>query len=58
MQCSRRPSARAIVKSDEPYLNIHGEVLFYQEKDGVLVSARISGLPQNGSGFYGFHIHE
>ena len=58
MQCNRRPNARAIIKSDEPYLHVRGEVLFYQEKDGVLVTARISGLPQNGAGFYGFHIHE
>lgn len=57
-QCSRRPQARAIIRSNEPYLNIHGEVLFYQERDSVLVSAKISGLPQNGTGFYGFHIHE
>lgn len=58
MQCNRRPDARAIISSNEPYLNVRGEVLFYQEKDAVLVSARISGLPQNGSGFCGFHIHE
>lgn len=58
MQCNRRPNARAIINSTSPYLNVRGEVLFYQEKDAVLVSARISGLPQNGTGFYGFHIHE
>lgn len=58
MQCNRRPNARAIIKSDEPYLNVRGEVLFYRERDGVLITAKISGLPQNGSGFYGFHIHE
>ena len=32
--------------------------MFYQTKDGVLVSARISGLPQSEAGFFGFHIHE
>lgn len=58
MQYSRRPNARAIIKSREPYLNVRGEVLFYQERNGVLVTAKITGLPQNGSGFYGFHIHE
>lgn len=58
MQYSKRPNARAIIKSSEPYLNVRGEVLFYQERDGVLVTAKISGLPQNGTGFYGFHIHE
>ena len=58
MQCNRRPDARAIIKSRESYLNARGEVLFYRERDGVLITAKISGLPQNGSGFYGFHIHE
>ena len=58
MQCNRRPDAKAVIKSDEPYLNLRGEVLFYQERDGVLITAKISGLPQNGSDFYGFHIHE
>ena len=58
MQYNRRPNARAVIKSREPYLHVRGEVLFYRERDGVLVTARISGLPQNGSGFYGFHIHE
>lgn len=58
MQCNRQPDARAIVKSNEPYLDVRGEVLFYQDRDGVLVTAKISGLPQNGTGFYGFHIHE
>ena len=58
MRCSRKPNARAIIKSSEPYLNVRGEVLFFQERDGVLVTAKISGLPQNGSGFHGFHIHE
>ena len=24
----------------------------------MIVTAKISGLPQNGTGFYGFHIHE
>lgn len=58
MQCSKRPNAKAIIKSSVPYLNVRGEVLFYQERDGMLISAKVSGLPQNGSGFYGFHIHE
>ena len=58
MPYNRRPNARAIIKSDEAYLHVRGEVLFYQERDAVLVEAKISGLPQNGTGFYGFHIHE
>ena len=58
MQCNKRPNAKAIIKSDEPYLNVRGEVLFFLERDGVLITAKVSGLPQNSSGFYGFHIHE
>ena len=58
MQNNRRPNARAIIQSREPYLHIRGEVLFYQERDSVLITVKISGLPQNGAGFYGFHIHE
>ena len=58
MVCNRQPNARAIIKSAEPYLKVSGEVLFYQQRDSVLVTAKISGLPQNGTGFYGFHIHE
>jgi len=58
MQNNRRPNARAIITSREPYLHVRGEVLFYQERNGVLVTAKVSGLPQNGTGFYGFHIHE
>ena len=57
MYCNRKPSARAIIKGSDKYPEICGEVLFYQMKCDVLVSARISGLPKNESGFYGFHIH-
>ena len=35
---------------------IQGVVRFLQKRDGVLVTAQITGLPE--SGFFGFHIHE
>ena len=57
-QCNRKPNAKAIIKGSEAYPDIHGEVLFCQEKNGVIIHVRIFGLPQNDSGFYGFHIHE
>lgn len=41
---------------DTPLLT--GCVEFYQEKDRVLIVARISGLPESGTGFFGFHIHQ
>lgn len=36
-----------------------GCVRFYQENGGVLIVARISGLPKGTkTGFFGFHIHQ
>lgn len=58
MQCNRKPSAKAIIKGSEAFPDLRGEALFFQERDGVLISVRITGLPKSGSGFYGFHIHE
>ena len=58
MLCNKRSDAKAFIKGSEDYPHIRGEVMFYQTKDGVLVSARISGLPQSEAGFFGFHIHE
>lgn len=58
MYCKMKPTARAIIKGNSEYPEIRGEVLFYQLKRSVLVSAKISGLPKNSSGFHGFHIHE
>lgn len=57
-QNSMRPSARALIKGGEAFPEINGEVLFYQRKCAIIVAARVSGLPKNDSGFYGFHIHE
>lgn len=37
---------------------IDGSVRFYRRKQGTLVVADISGLPESEDGFYGFHIHE
>ena len=58
MQCNRRPNAKAIIKGSEEFPELRGEALFFQQRDGVLILVRITGLPKNGSGFYGFHIHE
>lgn len=35
---------------------VRGTVRFLQRRDGVLITAEITGLPQTG--FFGFHIHE
>lgn len=57
-QCNRKINARATIKGSEEYPGIHGEVLFCQENNVVIVHVGITGLPKNDSGFYGFHIHE
>lgn len=58
MQYNMRPKARAVIQGGEAFPGLKGEVLFYPQRDAVLVVARVSGLPQGGSGFFGFHIHE
>lgn len=58
MYCNMKPTAKAIIKGNDAHPEIHGEVLFYQRKCAVLVAISVSGLPQNDSGFYGFHIHQ
>ena len=57
-QCNRISSAKAVINGDDKYPKLHGEVTFRRLKEGVLVTARVSGLPKTESGFYGFHIHE
>jgi Cu-Zn family superoxide dismutase len=58
----RRPQAWATVWGSERYPDIRGEVRFYQTAFGVVVEARIMGLPTGDdvceSPIFGFHIHE
>ena len=53
-----RPNATAHISGSDISPSISGEVRFYQQRGGVLIVADISDLPNNESGFYGFHIHE
>ncbi len=57
----RVPNAVAFVNGNENYPDIHGKVMFYQLRNGVIVRTEISGLPQNSTeckdAVYGFHIH-
>lgn len=48
------PSATAHVNG----AGVNGRVEFFQKTNAVLVKADISGLPENETGFFGFHIHE
>lgn len=54
--------AKAHIKGGRKYPKINGIVTFKDTKDGILVTAKIDGLPQstdNCTGrFFGFHIHE
>lgn len=55
-------TATAHVKGGNGYPNINGIVTFKETKMGVLVTAKIGGLPQSNDHctgrFFGFHIHE
>lgn len=53
-----RPSAVAVIRGDRGNPLLKGTVRFYQKPYGVLVETDVSGLPNNSSGFFGFHIHD
>lgn len=54
--------AKANIKGGKKFPKINGVVTFKEVKDGILLTAKINGLPQSkdcGKGrFFGFHIHE
>lgn len=50
--------AMAVVRGDAHAPRLRGAVLFTDTPAGVRVQARFSGLPENKTGFYGFHLHE
>lgn len=58
---NRKNRAIANISGSAEYPNLTGTVTFQKLAEGVLVTARVSGLPnQNdccGCGVYGFHIH-
>ena len=49
----RRPDAVALMSGDA-----RGMVRFWQTTGGVMVEARIRGLPETQTGFFAFHIHQ
>lgn len=55
---SNNPQAVALIHGEKETPSLLGMVKFYQKADCVVVVADIDGLPKNGTGFYGFHIHE
>ena len=50
--------ATALIKGGKDFPDLIGKIDFFEKPNCVLVSADIKGLPQNDSGFYGFHIHD
>lgn len=54
---TQKPVALAQIKGDADSRDLIGTVRFYQRPGGILVEVDVVGLPQNTSGFYGFHIH-
>lgn len=54
--------AKAHIKGGKKYPKINGIVTFKERNDGVLITAKVSGLPQSKDHcvgrFFGFHIHE
>ena len=55
-------SAKAHIKGGKKYPKINGIVTFRENKDGIIFTAKITGLPQSKNSctgkFFGFHIHE
>ena len=54
-------NAKADIKGGKDYPNLKGIVSFKQTKEGVIVTAKINGLPKSTTAckgrFFGFHIH-
>lgn len=59
---NRPPQAFAALHAGEDYPGVRGSVRFYPTDRGVLIAARVVGLPMSqeecAGNFYGFHIHE
>ena len=50
---TRRPDASAVLTG-----TARGTIRFWQTPGGVIMEARVRGLPQTETGFFAFHIHE
>lgn len=54
--------AKAHIKGGKKFPEINGIVTFKEVKDGVILTAKVNGLPQSKDHckgrFFGFHIHE
>lgn len=54
-------SAKALIKGNSNYPNISGIVYFKENRNGVIITAKVDGLPESSNNckgrFFGFHIH-
>lgn len=55
---STNPQAIACVRGGMGAPRLKGTVRFYAIPGGTLVTAEVSGLPENDTGFFAVHIHE
>ena len=53
----RGVNASAEIKGGKSAPKLSGSVDFIQKPNGVLVVARVTGLPESSSGFFAMHIH-
>ena len=55
-------TAKAHIKGGKNFSKVNGVVTFKEVKDGVILTAKINGLPQSEDHckgrFFGLHIHE
>ena len=58
LEHSMCPCAFAQIKGGSSVPGLRGTVKFYRKCGGVLVEVNVSGLPQNDTDFFAFHIHE
>ncbi len=56
-QSAGYPDAIAYICGGKEAPHLTGEAKFYQKREGVLLTLRVSGLPRE-SGFFALHIHE
>lgn len=58
MKHSVHPKAMAKIWGGSGYPRLRGTVKFFERRDGLVLEAEITGLPQTETGFFAFHIHE
>ena len=55
---NKLPQRYTRLRGSKEFPGIEGMVLFYRFREGTVVVADVSGLPETETGIFGFHIHE